>query len=197
MRRSCIFQHVCISTANLSGWAGLRCAEHGDLAVPRTATGNSAKEVSGRCRPVHLEHFSGTCARHPYPKVSFGVEWKPSSSMQQAYNLWETCVDECIIELNWIELNSQFLQEWIHTQWTQEAQNSSLCFQPWLRLWWTPYLFPTKFRPSPNLAITISDSSVVSVLTLIPPQFAPLPPPAFTPNSITVIILATRYLSLR
>jgi len=96
---------------------------------------------------------------------------------QQAYNLWEPCVDECI-ELNWIELNSQFLQEWIHTQWTQEAQNSSLCFQPWLRLWWTPYLFPTKFRPSPNLAITISDSSVVSVLTLIPPQLAPLPPPS-------------------
>ena len=53
-----------------------------------------------------------------------------------------------------------------------------------------------KFRPSPKLAITISDSFVVSVLTLIPTQLAPLPPPSFTPNSIAVI-LSTTYLSLR
>ena len=32
----------------------------------------------------------------------------------------------------------------------------------------------TKFRPSPKLAVTILDSFVVSVLTLIPPQLAPL-----------------------
>jgi len=59
-------------------------------------------------------------------------------------------------------------------------------------------VFPssTKFQPSPKLAITISDSSVVSVLTLIPPQRAPLPPPSFTPNSITVILSTTTYRSL-
>jgi len=34
-------------------------------------------------------------------------------------------------------------------------------------------LFLTKFQTSPKLAITILDSSVVSVLTLIPPQHAP------------------------
>ena len=45
-----------------------------------------------------------------------------------------------------------------------------------------------KFRPSPKLDIAISDSFVVSVLTLIPTQIAPLPPPSFTPNSITVIL---------
>ena len=41
--------------------------------------------------------------------------------------------------------------------------------------------FPTKFQPCPKLAITILDSFVVSVLTLTPPQRAPLPPPSFTP----------------
>ena len=56
---------------------------------------------------------------------------------------------------------------------------------------------PIKFRPSPKLAITISDSFVVSVLTLIPTQLAPLLPPSFTPNSITVILSTTTYLSLR
>ena len=37
------------------------------------------------------------------------------------------------------------------------------------------YILPSliKFRPSPKLAITISDSFVVSVLTLIPTQLAP------------------------
>jgi len=39
---------------------------------------------------------------------------------------------------------------------------------------------PTKFRPSPKPAITTLDSFVVSVLTLIPPQRAPLPPQSFT-----------------
>jgi len=47
---------------------------------------------------------------------------------------------------------------------------------------------PTKFQPSPKLAITISDSFVVTVFTFIPPQRAPLPPPSFTPNPITVIL---------
>jgi len=61
------------------------------------------------------------------------------------------------------------------------------------------YILPSliKFRPSPKLAITISDSFVVSVLTLIPTQLAPMPPPSFTPNSITVILSTTTYLSLR
>jgi len=36
-----------------------------------------------------------------------------------------------------------------------------------------------------------------SVLILIPTQLAPLPPPSFTPNSITVILSTTTYLSLR
>jgi len=56
---------------------------------------------------------------------------------------------------------------------------------------------PTKFWQSPKLAITILDSFVVSVLTLILPQLAPLPPPSFAPNSITVIRCTTTYLSLR
>ena len=56
---------------------------------------------------------------------------------------------------------------------------------------------PIKFWPSPKLAITISDSFVVSVLTLIPTQLSPLPPQSFTPNSITVILSTTTYLSLR
>jgi len=57
--------------------------------------------------------------------------------------------------------------------------------------------YPTKFQPSAKLATTVSDSFVVSVLTLIPPQRAPLPPPSFTPNLITVIPSTTTYLSLR
>ena len=57
--------------------------------------------------------------------------------------------------------------------------------------------FLAKFQPSPKLATTISDSFVVSVLTLIPPQRAPLPPPSFTPNLITVILSTTTYRSLR
>jgi len=44
--------------------------------------------------------------------------------------------------------------------------------------------FPTKFQPSPKLAITILGSFVVSVLTVTPPQRAPLPPPSFTPNCL-------------
>ena len=38
---------------------------------------------------------------------------------------------------------------------------------------------------------------IIIVLTLIPTQLAPLPPPSFTPNSITVILSTTTYLSLR
>jgi len=38
------------------------------------------------------------------------------------------------------------------------------------------------------------DSFVITVLILIPPQLAPLPPPSFTPNSITVILSTTTYL---
>jgi len=60
--------------------------------------------------------------------------------------------------------------------------------------------FPTKFQPSPKLAITnftILGSFVLSVLTLTPPQRAPLPPPSFTPNLITVILSTITYLSLR
>ena len=40
-----------------------------------------------------------------------------------------------------------------------------------------------------------TDSFVVSVLTLIPTQLAALPPPSFTPNSITLILSTT--ISLR
>jgi len=58
-------------------------------------------------------------------------------------------------------------------------------------------LSPTKFQPSPMLAITTLDSFVASIRTLIPPQRAPLPPPSFTPNSITVILCIITYLSLR
>jgi len=58
-------------------------------------------------------------------------------------------------------------------------------------------LFLTKFQPSPKLAITILDSFVVSVLTLIAPQHAPSPPPSFVLNSITVILSTTTYRSLR
>ena len=54
---------------------------------------------------------------------------------------------------------------------------------------------PTIFRPS--CYYHIIDSFVVFVLTLIPTQLAPLPPPSFTPNSITVILSTTTYLSLR
>jgi len=57
--------------------------------------------------------------------------------------------------------------------------------------------FLTKFRRSPKLASTILDSFIVSVLTLIPPQCAPLPPLSFTPNSITVILSTATYISLR
>ena len=57
--------------------------------------------------------------------------------------------------------------------------------------------FPTKFQPSPKLATTTSGSFVASVLPLIPTQRAPLPPPSFAPNLITVIISTTTYISLR
>jgi len=73
---------------------------------------------------------------------------------------------------------------------THSARNLGLIFDEHLT-------FPTKFQSSPKLAITILDSFVVSVLTLIPPQRAPLPPPSFTPNSNTVILSTTTYLSLR
>jgi len=56
---------------------------------------------------------------------------------------------------------------------------------------------PTKFQPSPKPAVTILDTFVVSVLTSILPQLPPLPPRSFTPNSITVILSTTTYLSLR
>jgi len=56
---------------------------------------------------------------------------------------------------------------------------------------------PIKFQPSPKLDIAILDSFVVSVLTSMPPQRATLPPPSFIPNSITVILSTTTYLSLR
>jgi len=56
--------------------------------------------------------------------------------------------------------------------------------------------FPTKFQSS-KLPITILGSFLVSVLTLIPPQRAPLPPPSFTPDSIAVIFSTTTYLCLR
>jgi len=39
--------------------------------------------------------------------------------------------------------------------------------------------------PSPNLAIIISDSLAVSILTSIPPQLAPMSPPSFTPHFAT------------
>ena len=57
--------------------------------------------------------------------------------------------------------------------------------------------FPTKFRPSPNLAIIILDSFVVSFLTSISQQLVPLSPPSFTPNLIIVIVFATTSLSLK
>ena len=46
-------------------------------------------------------------------------------------------------------------------------------------------------------AISKSDSFVVSVLILITTQLAPMPPPSFTPNSITVILSTATYLNLR
>ena len=48
-----------------------------------------------------------------------------------------------------------------------------------------------------NTVLVLLDRFVVSVLNLIPLQHAPLPPPSFTPNSITVILSTTTYLSLR
>jgi len=52
-----------------------------------------------------------------------------------------------------------------------------------------------KFLPSPTLVTTILDSVVVSVLTLIPSQLLLLP--STSPNSITVILFTTTYISLR
>ena len=62
-----------------------------------------------------------------------------------------------------------------------------------------PYIIlsPTKFWPSPKLAIAILDSFIVSILTLIPPQLGPSPPPLFILNSITAILFTTTYLSVR
>ena len=94
--------------------------------------------------------------------------------------------------------STQLLQDRILTHWTQKAPHLTpltlLATLDSSLMNILPSLI--KFRPSPKLAITISDSFVVSVLTLIPTQLAPLPPPSFTPNSITVI-LSTTYLSLR
>ena len=85
-----------------------------------------------------------------------------------------------------------------------KMHNSSLntypvCLQSWLHLWRTSYLLRPNFshQPSSKLAITILDSFIVSVLTLIPPQLTPLPPPSFTPNLITVILSTKTYWSLR
>ena len=58
--------------------------------------------------------------------------------------------------------------------------------------------FSDKCQPSPDLAIITFDSSLVSVLTLIPQQLAPLPlHHSFTPNLTTVILFTTTFLSLR
>jgi len=72
---------------------------------------------------------------------------------------------------------------------TNSARNLgvSSCWQPLMNI----LLSPTKFRPSPKLVITILDSCDVSVLSLIPPQLAPFPPPSFSPDLITVILSYT------
>jgi len=70
---------------------------------------------------------------------------------------------------------------------TDSARNLGFIFDEQLT-------FLTKFQPSPKLAINILDSSI---LTLIPAQHAPSPPPSFILNSITVILSTTTYLSLR
>ena len=72
---------------------------------------------------------------------------------------------------------------------THSARNLGFVFDEHLT-------FLTKFQPSPKLAITILDSFVVSVLTLIPPQHAPSPPLSVILNSITLILSTTTYLSL-
>jgi len=59
----------------------------------------------------------------------------------------------------------------------------------------------TKFRPSPFSKACYYHNYIrqlrCTIRTLIPSQLAPLPHPSFTPNSITVILSTTTYLSLR
>jgi len=79
------FQHVCTPTANLSGQAGIRSAERGDVAAPRTATGlgkrsfSVAAPVIWNSLPVHLRSSS-------ISKGQFRLGWK-THLFQQSYNL--------------------------------------------------------------------------------------------------------------
>jgi len=73
---------------------------------------------------------------------------------------------------------------------THSARNLGFIFDEHLT-------FSDKFRPSLKLVTAVSNSFVVSVLTLIPPQLVALPPPSFTPNLTTVSLFTTIYLSLR
>jgi len=56
--------------------------------------------------------------------------------------------------------------------------------------------FPTRFQSSANLATIMDDNFAVSVLTSIPRQLVPLPPPSFTQDSITLIFFITASLKL-
>jgi len=90
--------------------------------------------------------------------------------------------------------NINFILNWLKKQ-LDKVQNSSLTvLATAVSSWMNTLPSPTKFQPSPKIAITILDSFV---LTLIPPQLAPLPPPSFTATSITVILFTTIYLRLR
>ena len=97
------FQHVCTPRANLSGRAGLRSAERGDLVVLRTATEldkrsfSVAAPVIWNSLPEHLRSFS-------ISKEQFRSGLK-THRFQQAYNVWERCVEDCI-ELNWTHVSS-------------------------------------------------------------------------------------------
>jgi len=67
------FQHVCIPTANLSGQAGLRSAERGDVVVPRTAT-ELGKRSFGVVAPVTRNSLSEHLRLSPpSPKDCFSV----------------------------------------------------------------------------------------------------------------------------
>jgi len=94
------FQHICTPTASLSDQAGLRSAEHGDLAVPRTAS--ELGEVSALPLRSSGTVFRIICARPHYPREWFA--WTENQPLPAGLQpLCEFC-DEEVITVNWTEL---------------------------------------------------------------------------------------------
>ena len=79
------FQHVCIVMANLSGQAGLRSAERGDLIMPRTATELRKRSFSTAALLIWNSLPDHLC--------SFSIS---KLQLQRGLKTQEHCIEECV-----------------------------------------------------------------------------------------------------